>query len=384
VVTNLVSNAHKYTPAGGAIRVTATHADDLARIAVYDTGIGIAPEDVPKLFARFSRIDSALTREIGGTGLGLSIVKSIVEMHGGNVAVESTPGSGSVFSFTLPLAESTAPEEPAAAPPPERVEVNGHDARLPGREQTILVVDDAQTFTSVIGEHLGQAGYRYETASSVEDALGRIDQHKPDLVVMTVRMSDPQGLDRTDRLTKVPEIGDIPLLVLSLLGDEVVTVDAPSVRQVDEDRLLDHIQRTIGTTERNRVLVIEDDPSVRELLTVALRKQEFEVLTAPDGETGLTLAEQERPALILLDLRLPGIDGFAVLQALKRSPNTAEIPVIVATGSESLMLGARARVLSLGAADFVTKPFEVDELIGEVKTLLDQEEVPHVDPHSGR
>jgi PAS domain S-box-containing protein len=122
VLTNLVSNAYKYTPAGGAIRVEAARVGDLARIAVHDNGIGIAPEDLARLFSRFYRVDSSLTREIGGTGLGLSIVKSIVELHGGTVSVESTPGAGSTFAFTLPIAgivtadpgiEATTEEAPA-------------------------------------------------------------------------------------------------------------------------------------------------------------------------------------------------------------------------------------------------------------------------------
>jgi DNA-binding response OmpR family regulator len=137
------------------------------------------------------------------------------------------------------------------------------------------------------------------------------------------------------------------------------------------------VHRLLGApdqrAERPRILVIEDDPAVRDLLTVALRKEQFEVLVAPDGETGLILAEQDRPDLILLDLRLPGIDGFDVLQALKRSPATAETSVVVMTGNEGLLLGARARVLSMGAADFVAKPFEMDALIGEIRTLVGED-----------
>src|SRR5262249_40878750 len=133
VVTNLVSNAHKYTPAGGAMRVVATRDGDFARVAVHDTGIGIAPEDVARLFTRFFRVDSSLTREIGGTGLGLSIVKSIVELHGGTVSVDSTPGQGSTFSFTLPLAETAALESaPASALPPVQVSEIEHGARTRG------------------------------------------------------------------------------------------------------------------------------------------------------------------------------------------------------------------------------------------------------------
>ncbi|OGO40592.1 MAG: hypothetical protein A2Z04_02725 [Chloroflexi bacterium RBG_16_57_9] len=118
------------------------------------------------------------------------------------------------------------------------------------------------------------------------------------------------------------------------------------------------------------MLVVDDDPGVRELLSVSLRKQGFEVLTAPDGQTALDLADREAPGIILLDLRMPSLDGFAVLEALKKNPATAGTPVIVMTGSESLKAGARPRVLALGAADFITKPFDMDTLIQEVRTLI--------------
>jgi PAS domain S-box-containing protein len=385
VVTNLISNAHKYTPAGGAIRVEATHAGELARIAVHDTGIGIAPEDVARLFTRFFRVDSSLTREIGGTGLGLSIVKSIVELHGGTVTVESTPGEGSTFAFTLPLAETAAVETaPAEALPPVAEPMAEPDILPAATERTILVVDDDQAVTAAIGERLGRAGYRVETACSAEDALGRIGEQQPDLVVLSVRMPGGQGLNRTSRLAEAPELRDVPILVLSLLGDQPAVADSATTEPVDQEQLLQHVHRALGESDRRRVLVIEDDPSVREYLSVALRKQDFEVLAAPDGETGLALAGQELPETILLDLRLPGIDGFTVLQTLKRSPVTAEIPVIVVTGSEGLLVNARARVLSLGAADFVAKPFELDTLIEEIRTLMPEEEVHRVDSRAGR
>jgi DNA-binding response OmpR family regulator len=160
-----------------------------------------------------------------------------------------------------------------------------------------------------------------------------------------------------------------------LLGDEPATGETGGPREVDQEQLVRSVNRVLGSSEQRRVLVIEDDPSVREYLDVALRKQNFEVLMAPDGETGLALASREHPETILLDLRLPGIDGITVLQALKRSPATTEIPVIVVTGSEGLLVGSRARVLSLGAADFVAKPFEMDNLVEEIRALMNEKEV---------
>jgi PAS domain S-box-containing protein len=376
VVTNLVSNAYKYTPAGGAICVEASHSGDRVQIAVRDTGIGIAAEDIPRLFTRFFRVDSSLTREIGGTGLGLSIVKSIVELHGGSVAVQSAPGSGSTFSFDLPVADQAAPQ-PAPVTAPEDVP---DDQRAAGA-RTVLMVEDDETVTEAIAQSLGRAGYRIEAAGSAEAALGSLAAHRPDLIMLSVRLPGMQGLDRTSRLAEAPEIRDIPLLVLSILGEP--TGEATTPERVDEEQLLKQVHRALATPERGRVLVIDDEPAVRDLLVIALRKQGFDALEAPDGETGLALAARERPGLILLDLRLPGMDGFAVLQALKQSPATAEIPVIAVSGSTGLRLGARARVLSLGAADFVAKPFQVTELIGEIRALMQEKEESHADSSTG-
>ena len=143
VLTNLVSNAHKYTQAGGEIDVRACARDGMVAVEVQDNGMGIPPEDVPKLFTRFFRVDSSLTREIGGTGLGLSIVRSIVEMQGGTVSVDSTPGQGSTFAFTLPLAQ------------PDSV------------RETVLLVNGE----SAVAAELQHAGYRVQSAESAAFAV---------------------------------------------------------------------------------------------------------------------------------------------------------------------------------------------------------------------
>jgi DNA-binding response OmpR family regulator len=241
------------------------------------------------------------------------------------------------------------------------------------------VVEEDAALTEAIGARLGRAGFRVEAVGGADEAVARIARAAPDAVVLGVRAPGMAGLERTHRLAAALEGGEVPLLLLSILEAPAAPAApqgpagpaAPPGRP-DQARLLERVNRALAgaAPDGRRVLVIEDDPSVRELLAVALRKQGLEVLEAPDGETGLALAREGRPALILLDLRLPGIDGFAVLEALKRTPDTASIPVIAVTGNEGLWLGARARVLSLGAADFVTKPFELDALIAEIRLLM--------------
>jgi len=357
VLTNLVSNAHKYTPADGAIVVSAGKQDELVRIAVQDNGIGIPQDDIPKLFSRFFRVDSSLTREIGGTGLGLSIVKSIVELHGGTVTVDSAPGSGSTFSFTLPVA---VPSEP---------------------ERSVLLVDGEPSVDD-LSDALGRVGYHVDVVDA-SHALTRSEEHRPDLIVVRLRLANRGCLEEVHSLAEAAERQHIPLLVVSQLEPKSTT-QWPAL---DGALVVDRVQHALAESAesaRRQVLVIEDDASIRRLLSTSLGQRGFEAIEAEDGETGLRLADERKPDLIVLDLRLPGIDGFTVLQRLKHSPATADTPVIAVTGDEGLLLGARARVLSLGASDFVEKPFQMDTLIDEIRALTGAKEDLYAHSRTGR
>ena len=354
-------------------------------MAVTDNGLGIAPGDQEKLFTRFYRVDSSLTAEIGGTGLGLSIVKSIIQLHGGWVGVESELGKGSTFFFTVPLAKDIA-ESPATPEPREEIlaqkTIREPALTLPTppmpHRRRILVVEDDLDVSQLICSQLEQSGYAATAAVTAEEALEAITREVPDLITLNIGLLGMDGFDLASRLAASPDTHDIPILVISVLNDDprspqfgLNALPKPIGRQ----QLLQTLAQELQGATRRRVLVVEDDPSTRELLSVALEKRGFEVLTAADGESGLLKAGEELPGLILLDLRLPGMDGFEVLQALKQDPPTAAIPVIVLTGSEGLKAGARARVLSLGAADFVSKPFDIDMLVEEIRIFIQQEEV---------
>ena len=157
VLTNYVSNAYKYTPEDGAIRIEVGRQANLARVAVADSGFGIAPEDQDRLFTRFYRVDNSMTRTVGGTGLGLSIVKQLIELQGGEVGVESALGEGSTFSFTVPLVAQqmdTVPAEPVSAPATESAPSQAHPAA------TVLVVEDDHDIARLIALHLQKAGYQ--------------------------------------------------------------------------------------------------------------------------------------------------------------------------------------------------------------------------------
>jgi PAS domain S-box-containing protein len=367
VLTNYVSNAHKYTQEGGEIRVVIKKQDEFAHVAVSDNGYGIAPEDQARLFTRFYRVDNAMTRSVGGTGLGLSIVKQLIELQGGQVGMQSVLGAGSTFWFTVPL----APEVDAAAPPVAIPEAEGATPGTPA--QTILVIEDDAEVARLIAHHLQKAGYAVRTARSVDDALTSLAAELPDLITLDVDLHDGQGGELVKRLQADPLTSDIPVLVLSVLTDDLADMQLGAYalpKPVDEQQLIGTVARMLQDAQPGPVLVVDDDADVRTLLEAALRQQGFEVETAADGESGLVLANARRPGLILLDMRMPKMDGFAVLRSLKASQATADIPVVAMTGHADPKSSARAQALALGASDFITKPFDINMLVEEIRIFL--------------
>ena len=169
-----------------------------------------------------------------------------------------------------------------------------------------------------------------------------------------------------------PVTSDIPVLALSVLLDDAGTQFGAYAlpKPIDQDDLVETVGHMLEESHQGPVLVIDDDEDVCTLLGAVLRKQGFDVETAADGQSGLALAAKHHPGLILLDMRLPGMDGFAVLQALKKDEATSDVPVIAMTGSPELRTNARARVLTLGVADFISKPFDISMLVEEVKLFL--------------
>jgi PAS domain S-box-containing protein len=374
VLTNLVSNAYKYTQVGGHIRLSAERESKFVHFAVADNGFGISEQDQEKLFSRFFRVDSELTREIGGTGLGLNIVKSIVEMHGGEVILDSELGVGSTFAFTLPLVTDVGAGEPASAEEPVE------EIPFLAEGRTILVVEDEQDIALLIRSLLEKAGYTVETAATGEEAWAYLQtsDHMPDLITLDIELPGMNGFELATRMAADPRTSDIPTLVISIYGDDPrgnkLGLVQGLAKPVDRLQLLNKVASMLGPAEAGgKVLIIEDDDQHQAELHSALTQQGFEVLQATDGKTGLAMANEEQPGLILLGLRLPDMDGTAILQSLKQTPETVAIPVIIAS-DERYQLSERARALALGAVDFLTGPFNLDVLLEEVKLFILEEE----------
>jgi PAS domain S-box-containing protein len=363
ILTNLIDNARHYTPAGGQITVSAQVRDNFLQVSVTDTGIGIAPEDQEKIFDRFYRADSPLVQEVAGTGLGLSIVKAFVEMHGGEIRVESEPGRGSTFSFTLPLAERGQELEEFYAHSP---------TPLSFPSERILVVEDEPDIAELLRYHLEGNGYRVTTAARGEEALAKAHQEKPDLITLDIRLPDIDGFEVLQRLKSDEETADIPVVIVSIVPDRedgfrLGAVDYVT-KPVDEGRLLSAVSAILH--KEDLILVVDDDRDTTRLVQEVLGRAGFTVRAAINGFEALAIARQEQPGLILLDLRMPGLDGYEVLKRLKRDRVTQDIPVVIVTGSVTDEEIKRKKVLALGAAQFLTKPFAIDEFVEEIRRIL--------------
>ncbi len=376
ILTNLVGNAYQYTPPGGLITVRAHEAGEFVQIDVVDTGIGIAPENQPKVFERFYRVDDPNVNEFPGTGLGLAIVKSLVEMHEGRLWLESEAGVGTTFSFTL-----RAVQETPATPDLHPVEAGGlveapaeselrPQLNIEGRH--VLVVEDDRDIAELIGRHLTASGYQVSIAGRAKDALEMARAHKPSLITLDIYLPDADGFELLQQLKNDPLTADIPVVIVSVMGDPQEGLRLGAVdyltKPIEPGRLVASVNRVLHGS--GKVLVVDDDRDTRDMLQAALEQRGFSVVLTSSGKRALTLARQEHPNLILLDLKLPGMDGYEVLQRLKGLPETADIPVVVITGSLTDDELKGQKILSLGAARFMTKPFAVDELAYEIGVLV--------------
>ncbi|NJN36036.1 MAG: response regulator [Nitrospiraceae bacterium] len=373
ILLNLVSNAVKFTPEGTvsiqAYSVMDAKGRPLIRVDVMDTGIGIGDKDVSSLFQRFRQVDSSLTRTVGGTGLGLAISKSLVELQGGNVYVESQIGVGSKFSFTIPTEATTetqadAPRErvPDTNPKKPQVGDNGDpnatqviDTRTPppgmglnrfnvtrelpvlNMKRDVLLIEENKEMVDQYRRTLQRDGFEVQTADHPSYARAMVGQLRPSVVVMDVNFANGQGWEILKDLKEQDETFDIPIVVCTLNNDSerAYRLGAYGVlqRPIMPETLLDTVKRAEQENRTDRILIIDDQPdSIRLLKNLLAEHGTFRVFSAESGEAGISMVARRRPDLIILDLRMPEMDGFKVLRELRSNPETARIPVMVVTG----------------------------------------------------
>jgi signal transduction histidine kinase/CheY-like chemotaxis protein len=334
MLLNLVSNAIKFTANGGRVSVQARQLESWVEIAVTDTGIGIAGTDLERLFIEFQQLDSGHGRQQEGTGLGLALTKRFAELHGGEVKVESVAGRGSTFTLRLPLEARGVIELPA-----DEVHLVGPvDADRP----LILVVEDNPEAAEILARHLDAGGFRMQVARTGPQALIMARDLLPVAITLDILLPEIDGWQVLTQLKADELTRNIPVVVVSVidnpaLGRALGALDY-FVKPVDRSALISRLGRYAFTTRvldgEIRVLVIDDESANLDLLEALLEPEGFKVLRASGGKEGIDVARAEHPHLILLDLMMPTVTGFDVVEALRGDDATRPIPIMVLTSKD--------------------------------------------------
>ena len=362
---NLLSNAVKFAPPDTTVAVTVIGSEQMITISVADQGEGIAPENLNRLFRKFQQVDSSSSRKKGGTGLGLAITKALVEQHGGRITVASEPNKGTRFSFTLPVATT----EESASVAPVAANKDG-SARLAVRR--VLVVDDDDDFRAVMRKQLSHAGYVVLDARDGSSALHVARTSKPDVITLDLMMPGLDGWTFIDKLRQEEGLARIPIVVVSGAPDAAASGLPSDIAVVPKgegpERLLREMGQALGGRGGATILVAEDDADLRGVLTTSLTRSGHHVVQARDGAEALAALEREHVDLMVLDLWMPNVDGFEVLERMTSIEGASQIPVVVVTGSDRT--GSEVRALRLGANVYLTKPIEASALTEQVTRLL--------------
>lgn len=394
ILLNLVSNAAKFTREG-SITISGytvphpTNGRNMIRVDVTDSGIGIAEKDMPLLFEAFRQVDSSLTRTVGGTGLGLPIARQLTEIQGGQMTVSSEINVGSTFSITVPIepaeeGEETDPNEvkmgsaSGSSPVPRAVmsrvkktstlehktgelEEEVHAPMLAGGgemmrppmmiKRQILLIEDNPDMVDQFRRALQREGFDVFAASIPLEAEAMASGLHPTIIVMDVNFSNGQGWSILSKLKAREDTVDIPVIVVTLSDEESRAVEAGAFRfirrPVTPDILVQAAMDAEHESRVDRILIIDDQPeSVRLLQQILQEHGDYRVFSAHSGQAGIALVARRRPDLILLDLRMPEMDGFKVIEDLRANPETANIPIIVVTG-ETLTADERERLKNL-------------------------------------
>lgn len=383
---NLLSNACKFTEHGTitlAVEATSTanhqsHEDNWLKFTVTDTGIGMTAEQMGKIFQAFTQADTSTTRKYGGTGLGLTITKQFISMMGGEVTVDSTYGQGTTFTLTLPqtVQVDRPSDETFFAPPVRLIEKEAISTiqELSGKssKKSILVIDDDVDARESLQSWLIDAGYNVVCAIDGQQGIALANELLPDAIILDMRLPQQDGLSVLEELKAMPTLSQVPFILLS------ITEEHPHIEQfsavdylpkpVDHIRLLDTLSTHLPERTCPRILVVEDDFNAREIMGRFLQQYDWTVVLATNGQQAIDYLGNTIPDLIVLDLMMPGMDGFEFVQVLRQTPAWSNIPVIVVTAKT---LTAKDQKRLEGVVRVYQKAdFNRQDLLSEVRTLI--------------
>jgi signal transduction histidine kinase/CheY-like chemotaxis protein len=339
ILYNLLSNAVKFTPKDGRISIACAEDEDFVCISVTDTGIGIRAEDQAVVFEEFRQVEGGKDSTQEGTGLGLAITKRLVEQQGGKISLASEPGNGSRFTFTLPAGAKTKTNTSAtnavAATAPQRA------ATGEGRcKPLVLIVDDELPARELLASYLSSE-YRIAMASSGAEAVEKAQQLRPDAITLDVLLAGGNGFETLAVLRQTPELKNTPVIIVSIVDQQRLGLALGAadylLKPIRKALLLETIRKHVPSQldDDEAILLVDDDPATLELLSEILRSAGYETQSVQSGKRALEVLSSKLVSAVLLDLLMPGMDGFEVIRHVRQDAALKELPIFVMT-SKSL------------------------------------------------
>lgn len=336
ILINLLSNAFKYSDEG-TVELIVDRTDTLFKIEVKDQGIGISEEDLNNIFEEFHQVDGSYTRKVGGTGLGLAITKRFVEMIGGEIEVKSEIGTGSSFTVYLPIDYNISNDI-------KQIAVNDvlkEKSVNIEKEKVIAFIEDDFSTRRLYSQYLKEEGFypvSIDEEQSLEKMIQRVIELKPQAIILDIILKNKDGWEVLNSLKQNPETKYIPVIMSSVLNEEKIAyklyADEYLVKPVMQEELISAINRIVKDEKDIEVLVVDDDENYLKLLGQYLDETQISYMTAIDGEQAITMIERHNPNLVILDLMMPGVNGFEVLDWIRKSEKHSDISAIVVSAKD--------------------------------------------------
>lgn len=371
ILINLISNAFKYSNRG-TVAVSVEQESDFYVISVQDDGIGIAPENLENIFDEFRQVDGTYTRKVGGTGLGLSITKKFVEMLGGSIEVSSTPDIGSRFTVKLPVQSlQDKGREPDSG--------TGKEAGVSAKKR-IVCVDDDINVQKLYKQVLEDNGFETSALDGRGDVVSEIIRLSPDIVLLDIMLPQKDGWEILSEIKNDDRTRKIPVIMASVLSESNLAfrmkADEYLIKPMGQDELLDAIARTISKVNGIDVLVADDDENFLHLISQFLREESISYRLARDGQEAVLQMSMKKPDVVILDIMMPKLDGFAVIEEIRSRESMKDTPVIVVTSkdltnAEKEMLHNRSHMIIQKSGTLIDHVMEV--LVKRIKERAHEE-----------
>jgi PAS domain S-box-containing protein len=385
ILVNLLSNAVKFTPEGGKVRLE-VYGDPIKQTVTFcvsDTGIGIAKADLARLFQPFVQIDSGLSRLYTGTGLGLALAQRLAQVQQGQITVESTPDVGSQFRLVLPWHVATADADPMLMQVADTPDALTFSGRL------VFVIEDLHEAAEQIMRYLKELGFRVEVTPSGLGASERAAFLRPDVIVLDLLLPDLSGWDVLRQLKADPLTQNIPVAIVSVVDEpaqaHALGAAACLVKPIDRASLLGALQSMLlpqdaspslvlplplPAAPRPRILLAEDNQTNIDVIQDYLTAKDYQVVVAYNGREAIARAREEHPAVILMDIQMPDMDGLEAIRRIRADKHLQAIPIIALTALA--MPGDRERCLEAGAHEYMTKPVHLRSLLATIESYIQQ------------